>query len=125
MERTPSRVSEINDRINEVLLGADGEDDDILIKELFSEEVMKRQDRYNIFGIKLGALIGGVGLNDDELQQELQSLVSKHYDTLLLYLNSRYQEPYQVTRSNIKHNLDTAIKLFLNDMRNNNGYAFE
>jgi len=125
MERTPSRVSEINDRINEVLLGADGEDDDILIKELFSEEVMKRQDRYNIFGIKLGALIGGVGLNDDELQQELQSLVSKHYDTLLLYLNSRYQEPYQVTRSNIKEHLDTAIKLFLNDMRNNNGYAFE
>ena len=125
MQKTPNNVSEINDRINEVLLGADGEDDDILIKELFSEEVMKRQDRYNIFGIKLGALIGGVGLNDDELQQELQSLVSKHYDTLLLYLNSRYQEPYQVTRSNIKEHLDTAIKLFLNDMRNNNGYAFE
>ena len=73
----------------------------------------------------MGALVGGVGLNDEKLQQELQLLVSKHYDTLLLYLNSRYQEPYQVTRSGIKKNLDTAIKLFLNDMRNQNGYAFE
>ena len=125
MQKTPNNVSEINDRINEVLLGADGEDDDILIKQLFSEEVLKRQDRYEIFGVKLGSLVGGIGLNDDELQQELQSLVSKHYDTLLLYLNSRYLEPYQVTRTNIKKNIDVAIKLFLNDMRNENGYAFE
>ena len=125
MQKTPNNVSEINDRINEVLLGADGEDDDILIKELFAEEILKRQDMYEIFGLKMGAGMGGINLSDDKLQQELQFVVSKHYDTLLLYLNSRYLNPYEVTRSNLKKNLDVAIKLFLNDMRNQNGYAFE
>jgi hypothetical protein len=125
MQKTPNNVSEINDRINEVLLGADGEDDDILIKELFAEEILKRQDMYEIFGLKMGAGMGGINLSDDKLQQELQFVVSKHYDTLLLYLNSRYLNPYEVTRSNLKKNIDVAMKLFLNDMRNQNGYAFE
>lgn len=125
MQKTPNRVSEINDRINTVLLGADGEDDDILIKELFAEEILKRQDMYEIFGLKMGAGMGGINLSDDKLQQELQFVVSKHYDTLLLYLNSRYLNPYEVTRSNLKKNIDVAMKLFLNDMRNQNGYAFE
>jgi hypothetical protein len=69
--------------------------------------------------------MGGINLSDDKLQQELQFVVSEHYDTLLLYLNSRYLNPYEVTRSNLKKNIDVAMKLFLNDMRNQNGYAFE
>lgn len=125
INKTPNMRAEIDTAINNILLGEDGEDDDIIIKNIFAEEIIKRQDIYEIFGNEVGVGLTDRSLSEDELMQELNFVVGKHYDTLLLYLNSRYNSPYEVTRNNIQSTLKVAIKLFLNDMRTANGYGFE